>query len=298
MKPKISVIIPIGGGRKMEALKTLQKQKIPVEIIIEEGENPSKNRNNGIKKAKGDIIAFINAHSILPIDWAEKIVNFFAAHPSIDIIGGPQLTPPKESYIGKISGYALTSVFGAAEASTRYKQTTINFKANEKLITSANLACRRSVVKTVQFDESLWPGEDPKFVSDAQKAKFKIAYTPDIFIHHRRRATIAEFAKQIFNYGYTRPKKESLLETIKNPSFLIPALFVVYLGIFAILAFLGSIFLIPLLLYAFLLIIFSFYEGIKNSDLGAIAILPFIFFVIHICYGLGFIAGTIKKIAG
>ena len=48
MKPKLSVIIPIGPGRRIEAISSLEKQTEKVEIIIEKGTNPSKNRNEGV----------------------------------------------------------------------------------------------------------------------------------------------------------------------------------------------------------------------------------------------------------
>lgn len=295
MKPEISIIIPIGPGRKMEALESLKRQKIPIEIIVEKGKNPSANRNNGIKKAKAPLIAFINAHSILPEDWAIKVVNFFNSHPDIDVVGGPQLNHPREGRIGKVSGYALSSLFGSAEASMRYAPKKFIQDADERFLTSANLICRSKVAKKIKFNESLYPGEDPKFIEDSKKAGFRVAYDPKIFIFHRRRETIADFAKQIFGYGLTRPKKESLMQTAKHPSFLVPPFFTLYLALFSILSLWNSIFIIPLALYLALLIIFSVYEAIKNKDISSMFILPFIFFVIHISYGLGFIHGLLTR---
>lgn len=295
-KPEISVIIPIGPDRKMEAMNYLKNQTVPVEIIVEKGKNPSLNRNSGVEKASSEIIAFINAHSLPTRDWAEKIVGFFSKYINIDIVGGPQLTAEKESYIGKISGYALSSVFGAADVSTRYSVKKLTLNADEKLLTSSNLAIRREVAREIKFDEKIYPGEDPKFISDAKKAGFKVAYSPEIYIHHRRRSTIKEFAQQIFNYGEMRPKKESFFETAKKPSFLIPAFFTIYLAIFSVLSLIHAFFVFPLLLYVILLILFSIYESYKNRDFSGLIILPFIFFTIHISYGLGFIYGTFHRI--
>ncbi|MEK6889313.1 MAG: glycosyltransferase [Nanoarchaeota archaeon] len=292
---KISVIVPIGGKRKMEALQSLQNQEEKVEIIVENGPNPSRNRNKGIKKSSKEIIAFVDAHSIMPKNWSRKIGIFFKQNEEYDIVGGPQLTPQDENLIGKASGYALSSIFGSAEVSARYSPNKSIKEANEKFLTSANLACRRRVFSKIKFDEKIYPGEDPKFIDDAKNAGFKIVYSPDIFVFHRRRQSIKELAKQIFNYGVARPKKESLGRTLKNPSFLVPALFVLYIPLFAIFSLFNFIFTLPLALYIILNIIFSVYEGIKNNDLASIFLLPFIFFTIHIMYGIGFIYGYIGR---
>lgn len=291
--PELSIIVPIGKKRNFYALDSLKRQKINCEIIIELGENPSRNRNNGIRKARAPLVAFINAHSIPPDDWATKAVHFFKKYPKIDIFGGPQLTAPTEAHFGKISGYALSSIFGVADVGARYKRKSVNFNANEKDLTSANLICKKKVVEAINFDESLWPGEDPKFIADAKRAGFKAAYSPELFIYHKRRDNMRDFAQQIFRYGMARPQKESFFETLRKPFFLAPFLFVIYLAIFTILTFVNYFFLFPILLYVVLLIVFSIHECIKNNDLKAIFYLPIIFFSIHVFYGLGFIYGTI-----
>ncbi|MEK6855017.1 MAG: glycosyltransferase [Nanoarchaeota archaeon] len=291
-KIKITVIVPAGPDRKLEVIESLGRQKIKCNFFIEKGTNPSENRNKGIKKARTEFVAFVNTHSILPENWSEKVIKFFEANPKADIVGGPQLTAGDENYFGKVSGYALSSVFGAGEVSARYKIKKGAFEANEKHVTSANLSCRKRVFKKVLFDENIYPGEDPKFIADSIKAGFKVMYSPDIFVYHRRRGNTKELSKQIFNYGSTRPIKEGFSESIKKPLFLIPSIFVIYLAFFSFLSLLSIFFVLPLLAYILLQIIFSIYEGIKNRDLLSVVILPFIFFIIHIMYGIGFLYGS------
>ena len=295
-KPKITIIVPLGLNRELEVLESLKAQEEIVKIIIQKGTHPSKNRNKGIKKSKTSIIAFVDAHSILPRKWSKNVIDFFLKYPEVDIVGGPQLTPEDEPFFGKASGHALSSIFGSAETSTRYKIKKPIFDANEKFLTSANLACRRKVLKKIKFDENIYPGEDPKFIADAKNAGFCIAYSPDIIAHHRRRRNLKELAKQIFYYGKTRPKKESIIKTLAKPSFLVPSLFIIYLLLLPTLFLLHYLFIIPLGIYIFLNLTFSLYESLKNNSLKAFFVLPFIFFTIHIAYGLGFITGMFQKI--
>ncbi len=292
---KISIVIPLSMDRELEILDSLKEHGNKIKIIVERGMNPSRNRNNGIKKAKTELVAFLNAHTILTDNWTEEVLEFFKEHPDTDIAGGPMLTKEDAPLFERASGHALSSIFGAGEVRTRYKIRDLNLKANEKHLTSANLICKKHVFKKIKFDENLWPGEDPKFISDAIQSGFKVAYSPKIYVYQKRRANFKELFKQIFNYGFTRTKKESLKETLKKPLFLVPSIFVIYLALLPTLILLHFALLIPFILYILLNIIFSFYESVKNKNIKSLLLIPFLFFAVHLAYGAGFIYGIMTK---
>lgn len=343
---KFSLIIPLAPGRNAEILKEIKKLSYPkkdFQVIVSRGLNPSLNRNKGIDNAKGELLVFLDDDAYINNDYLDSVENFFKKHGEIDVVGGPQLTPINDSWFGKISGYALGSKFGAWKLSNRYEINKENLDADEIALTSANLICRKKVVEKVRFDENLFPGEDPKFISDAKKNRFKIAYSPEIVVYHKRRSNFKDFVRQMFNYGKVRPKKENFFETLNKPFFLIPSIFFVYLffltgsvlvnpsivknifnynGLFnnvnsdnpdflgEVKGFtdyviysdknasinLGHLWFFPLIIYILLIILFGFYDSIKNKDLKAIFILPFIYPTIHLSYGFGMIWGWVRKI--
>ncbi len=292
---EISAIIPLGFERELDIKESFDKFGKGIKLIIEKGPNPSENRNRGVKKAKTRFVAFLNAHSILTENWEEEVKKFFKEHSEIDIVGGPQLTLRDDPIFERASGYALSSIFGAGEVRYRYKIRELNLNANEKHLTSANLICRKHVLNKVRFDEDLWPGEDPKFISDAINSGFRVAYSPDIVVYHKRRKNLSGLIKQIFNYGFTRTRKEELSETLKKPAFLVPSLFVLYLLFLPTLVLLSRYLLIPLLLYILLNLFFSFSKGLKSKDWKSMFLLPLLFFTIHSSYGIGFLFGVINK---
>ena len=167
VKKRLTLIIPLGKGRSFEIEKSLKELRKKVDVIVETGQNPSANRNRGIKKAKTEFLAFVNGHSIIPNSWPEEIEKFFDNNPLVDIVGGPQLTHRKEPAFARASGYALSSLFGGGDLRHRYSKLNSPKDVDERHLTSANLICRRKVFPKVMFDEKLWPGEDPKFISDA-----------------------------------------------------------------------------------------------------------------------------------
>ncbi len=343
---RFTLIIPVAPERDapiIDAIKMLDYDKSKYHIIVVRGTNPSSNRNKAIEKAKGDYVVFLDDDAVIKEDYLIKVDEFLNKHIEIDVVGGPQLTPVDDSRFGKVSGYALSSKFGAWKLANRYTSNKENLDADETSLTSANLICKRKVVDKVKFDESLFPGEDPKFIADVKKQGFRVAYTPTFILYHKRRPTYKSFVKQMFNYGKSRPKKESFLATLKRPFFFIPSLFVIYL-----LALLISILIypsiigyiinfddysnnsinwinksvikldknvtyeignnnsyklnlyfllfIPLIVYIALILFFTVFDSIKNKDVIAIYILPFIYSTIHISYGTGMIYGYVRKI--
>jgi hypothetical protein len=289
----ITLIIPSIEGGKIYGLEQIKKQKI--KSIISYGSNPSENRNKGVAKARTKYVGFINAHSLISRNWKKQVLSFFKKYPEIDIVGGPQLTINKEDLFAKASGCALSSKFGSAGVSSRYVPNKLNLNADETMITSANLICKREVFNKVKFDENIYPGEDPKFIADAKKNNFRVAYSPNIIAFNKRRTSLFLLIKQIFSYGFTRPMKEPILDTIKKPFFLVPSLFLIYLILLPLLVSFNKAFLFPLSLYFILNIIFSIFESIKVRNMIFILFLPWIFLSIHLSYGIGFIAGSLNN---
>src|SRR3989344_3870547 len=101
---------------------------------------------------------------------------------------------------------------------------------------------------------------------------------------------------QMFSYGAVRNKKEPLKSTIIKPMFLIPSTFVLYLLFLPLLSILNIYFVLPLMVYVALNLLFSFYESIRNKDIGTLHLLPAVLFTIHISYGVGFIYGKISRV--
>ncbi len=305
---KISLVIPLGPGREFEGIESAKKQ---AEIIIEAGSNPSRNRNNGIKRSRTKLVGFVNGHTILDGNWSDKVLDFFRKHKETDIVGGPQFTPRGQKGFAGISGIALSSKFGTWKTANRYSGKGTILDADETMLTSANLVCKRKVFKKVKFDESIYPGEDPKFISAAKKAGFSVAYYPDMIVYNKRRESPSDFAKQIFEYGRTRTQKESIAQTIKRPFFLVPSAFLVYLvlvlgtiissprltgAITGMSSTASATIYLPFLLYFVLAFSLSAYYSVLNKKLSIFLVLPFAYFVMHISYGAGILYGYLKKI--
>jgi len=297
---KISIVIAAAPDRNVEALESLKNidyAKKNYEIIVVKGLNPSENRNNGIKKAKGEIIGFIDDDALLHKDILKNAERFFSKYKDVDIIGGPQLTPKSDKWFARISGYALESYFGTNKMSKRYKIGKLDLDADENSLTSANCFVRKNVFKKIEgFDVKLFPGEDPEFFARAKKNGFKIAYAPNVVIYHRRRAALPNFMEQFFKYGYFRLKKEKTTGTRPGLLFFLPSFFVIYILLLPFFVIVNYISLLPFLIYIALDLTVSIFTAIKKTDLLSLFLLPFIFLLLHTSYGLGMIWYSLSRI--
>jgi len=288
---KFSIVIPLQPGRKAEVLGSLENfDKEKYEVIVEEGMNTSVNRNNGVEKAKGEIILFLDDDAYVDGNLLKNGEAFFEKYKDISIVGGPQLTPKNDKWFARISGYAIASYFGSQSMSNRYKKGKLSLNGWD-LITSAVCFVKKEVFDKVKFDPNLFPGEDPEFFYQAKKKGFIIAYSPEIVVYHKRRDNLKSFLKQFYLYGRVRLSTGHI-----NLLFFIPSFFVLYLVFLISLVFISKLFLIPIITYGFLLIIFSFLESIKNKSFLSIFLLPFFYACIHISYGIGFWKGVVDKL--
>ncbi len=291
MKPTISIIIALAPGRNAEVLQSLNHVNYPkekYEVIIEEGLNPSENRNRGAAKAQGTILAFIDDDAYLGMNTLELVEKFFEHYPTIAIVGGPQLTPKNDHWFAQLSGIAIQSYFGTQKMSGRYAKRKINLHANESILTSANCYVQKEAFYQIGgFDTRLFPGEDPEFFDRAHHKGFQLAYHPNIRVYHKRRNNYKDFVKQFYKYGKTRLRKEKITKGNKRFLFYLPAIFTISILPLFLLGFLYWIFWIPLLVYVILAVCFAAYESGKNLRLYGIILLPFLYLSIHVAYGLG-----------
>ncbi len=295
---KFSIIVALEPGRDCKVLNSLKDIDYPknqYEIFVVESKNASKNRNQGAKKAKGEILAFIDDDCIINKDLLKNADNLFKNYPELSAAGGPQLTPEDDSFFGKSVGLVMQTFLSSSLMAKRYKKSELNLDATENEITTANFFIKKNIFNKINgFDENIWPGEDTKLFLELKKNNYKIAYSPDLFIYHKRRQNFKALIKQHYNYGYVmRYLNNRLSLNLKTVIFFSPAIWLIYTILTPFLYLLNWIFILPLTIYLVLVIINSLYLSIKKP--WAFPLFILIFIAIHYSYGLGFLIGKLKN---
>ncbi len=287
-KPDNKEIIFIDGNSNDGTSDLLCKyiQKYPfVRLLKNENRYVAYALNMAIREARGDIIIRVDAHTEYADDYFEKILETFE-QTGADIIGGP-MRIAQGNLTQKAIGHATSTLFGVGNSS-------FHFEKFEGFTNSVYPGAWKKNIFTITgpFDESLKRNQDDEFHYRAVSKGLRIYQSPGIRLYYHPRKKFRMLFKQYFEYGLYKP-----LVLIKNRSalsirHLAPPLFVLYLICLPFMLvkhfYTG---LLPLTIYACMNI---FYTLKSKSTFMQLMRITIAYFIIHISYGAGFIAGLFK----
>lgn len=297
MSLSISIVIPTHRPEKLKqllrSLKSMGYPKDKLEILVSYGENPSRQRNEAVKKATGDIIYFIDDDVGLETGIFPRVLEHYE-DTQVAGVGGPNITPETDSFLQKCFGYVMQSFFGSASMRSRYKPVGAVKEATEKNLILCNFSIRRNILEKMKFDERLFPNEENELFNRLKSRGYKLLYDPDLVIYHSRRNDLLGFIMQLFGHGRGRAEQILIQRHSLSLLFFIPSLFLIYLFIPVI----HTIYLLPTGLYLLFDILSSLNITIEKRDPRLLLILPFLYPIEHISYGFGFIWGFLNSITG
>lgn len=323
MKSTVSIVIPVKENNdrfRQEIIPALKKQTFKnFELIIapdqeEKKENfplfvkivsswpitgPAAKRDLGVKKAKGDLIAFIDDDVYPDKNWLKNAVRCLQS-PQIAAVCGPGITPPSDNLKQKVSGWVWRSWLGAGGAGT-YRCRPEEKRAIDDYPTF-NLIVRKKDFQAVGgFDSHFWPGEDTKLCHDlVYKLGKKIIYDPKILVYHHRREIFLPHLRQISRFAIHRGHFARILpKTSFRIGYFIPTFFTAGLisGFFlsSINPLFKTFYLVIIGMYLTVLLLTALQVFLKEKNLQlAFLLIPSIFLT-HLVYGALFIKGLLAK---
>ena len=321
---KFSVIIPFRTytGYVYQSLKHLSYQSYKnFEIILlpDKNENPdlkNKHQNNkirtipintgpaekrdlGAKKAKGEILAFIDDDAYPHKDWLKNALKCFTSD-EIAAVCGPGITPEGDNIYQQAGGWVNSLWFGSGGAGT-YRFVPQNKRLVDDYPSMNFIVRKKDFFKAGGFDTHFWPGEDTKLCLDlVYKLKKKILYHPDILVYHHRKPLFIPHLKQISRFALHRGHFARILPlTSFRLGYLIPTLFVLFLFFGFIISLSYKLFL-PLYLsiiclYLSVLTANIVYVMLKTDSILVSVLTGLGIFMTHIIYGILFPLGFFKK---
>ncbi len=255
-------------------------------------ENPKKlipcGHNVALDNYTGDALIRLDAHASMPHDFISRNV---AVLENGEVASGgrrPNIiddsTPFKETLLS-----AEQSMFGSGFASYR--------NSNQKMYASS-LFCgmyKREVYDKVgRYNDLLPRSEDNDMTYRIRKAGFKLCYSPDIVFYQHTRSSLPKMLKQKYLNGYWIGKTMGISPKCFSLFHFVPFAFVLAIIFTTVLALLGFPLLSYLMWIAYILLItvMTVAEIIKKPVITNL-LLPFIFFLLHISYGVGTLLGLI-----
>jgi GT2 family glycosyltransferase len=195
---RVSVVVPT-RGRPQELARcraALEAQSIPVEMVVVEdveARGPAWARNEGVRRAEGDVVCFTDDDCEPAAGWVEALA-------------GPVMSGEVEATTGPIRmGDGATAADRAWEAIVNYLQVRAAApgSASPGFAVTANLGARRSLLERLPFDESFpaAAGEDRDWGERAARAGDAPQFVPEAIVEHQTGMRIGIFLRQQYRYG-------------------------------------------------------------------------------------------------
>lgn len=243
--------------------------------------------NCAIGSALGDVIVRIDAHASVPPEFIANNVRHLEE--GEDISGGrrPNImddkTPWKETLL-----LAESSMFGSSVAPYR--------RGSEKTYVKSmfHAAYRREIFEIVGgMNEALGRTEDNELHYRMRLAGYRFCLNDDVVSYQHVRGTLSKMLKQKYGNGYWIGLTAGVCPGCLSAYHFVPFLFIMGILFTAILAFLGYPLLSYLMWGAYWLLAAAMavlsVKGKRRRSLHLL--LPFLFFLLHVSYGAGTLAG-------
>ena len=295
-RTEVFVIDGMSNDGTREEIKDFVKSYPNIHLLDNEKRYVSFALNKGISTSTGEVIIRMDAHAEYPPDYISRLVESLYQLKA-DNVGGSWITLPGTSTVKSLAiASALSSPFGIGNAHYR-----LNIKTIRQVDTVPFGCYRREVFDRIGlFDEDLLRNQDDGFNAKLTKNGGKIFLIPDIKIRYYARTSVKSILKMFYQYGLFKPlgnKKAGRPATLRQ---FVPPLFVLFLIFSAI----GTLFtnlallfgLSGLAFYLLIDLIFTLTISVKKSKPRLIFFLPWLFFTIHISYGLGYLTGIFRFI--
>jgi len=291
-KMEILIIDGMSDDTTREIVGKYEKKYPQIKLI----DNPQKTvpyaMNYGIKEAKGEVIVRLDAHSIYPSDYIEKLV-YWLEKLDVDNVGGVwDTTPANDSLEAKAIALATSHPFGIGNAQYR-----ISNKKEPYEVDTVPFGCYKKEVfeKIGLFDTDLTRNQDDELNARLIQNGGKIFLIPDLKIKYFARDKFSKMFKMFYQYGYFKPLVNLKLRQPATVRQFVPLLFVLFLIFGILFSFLSKIFF-----YLFILGIFiyfgadclvSFKISKRENNFKLLPYLVLSFFLIHFSYGIGYLKG-------
>jgi succinoglycan biosynthesis protein ExoA len=247
--------------------------------------------NLALKHAKGDIIFRLDGHSEMSPGYINACVARLRREANVACVGGPSIAIGK-GLIGGAYALALSSFFGVGGKTFR------TLRSESYVDTVAFGGYNRCIFNQIGgFDPRLERNQDIDFNTRLRKAGYRQLLIPDVCTYYHAPGNWRKIISQNYMNGYWNTKALSkMLGTLSWRHF-IPLMFVLLIMVLAAGA---SISNWALYLLVAIMALYGTGAGVASimaafqSLCGSAFLLPLIFPVMHVSYGLGSLVGLIR----
>ena len=267
-----------------------EKAEFEILYIRQNNKGPGAARNHGLEKSLGELILFIDSDCEAHPEWIETIlIEYEKKH--FDAFGGPDGSKKDFTLLQKAIDYSMTSFFTTGGMRGHSEKMLAKFYPR-----THNMGITREVYNRIGGFGNLRHGQDIEYSNRIRQSGAKIEYIKNALVYHRRRTSLMQFTRQVFNWGVARVNlgkiDSKMLELIH---FLPTSVFLIILS-FIILTLYHSWDLHKMfLMLATPLFFVSFIGSYKKEDLRIFPLLLVVIPIQILGYGIGFLQAFIRR---
>ena len=273
----------------MEAFKTEDNVFYNVQVLDNPARIQAAGWNVAIKNFTGDVLSRIDAHTHIPSDFSRKVMADIEQ--GENVVGGKRpCLVESDSKWSKMLLSTENALFGSSINSSRRSESKTYIK------TMFHASYRREVFDKVGlFNEKLIRTEDNEMHYRIRQAGFRLLYDPEIISYQYARSSLKRMIKQKFGNGYWIGLTVKVCPGCLSLYHFIPFVFVLAIIATSVIAASGFPWLSLLMwtlywLFAFVSMVIAM---INDGFSFAMLLMPFIFLILHVSYGIGTIAGLL-----
>ena len=276
----------------MEEFKAMNDTFMSVQVLNNPKRIQAAGWNIAISNAIGDVIIRIDAHTHIPTEFTSK--NMILQEKGEYVTGGVRPCLIEESTAWRNTLLEVeNSLFGSSISKSRH--------SSEKQYVKSmfHAAYRKEVFEEVGlFNEKLLRTEDNEMHYRIRKAGYKFYFDPDIISYQYARSSLKKMIKQKYGNGYWIGLTLGVCPGCISVYHLVPLAFVLGIVITSIMTVLGFWQLGAIMWGAYFsfTVISTVISIINKKKNKWILCMPFLFLVLHICYGIGTAVGLCRLV--
>ncbi|MBM4286584.1 MAG: glycosyltransferase family 2 protein [Deltaproteobacteria bacterium] len=282
-------------GASEDATKTIIQEfsQAHPELSITILDNPKRIQapalNLALRATRGDIVCRVDAHVSIPRNYISNGVRLLLEKKKdkVACVGGPWQTVGK-GFWGQAIAKVLSTPFGVGNAKFRYSQT-----AQFVDTVPCGFYWKWVFDEVGSYREDLVRSEDNELHARILARGWKFFLYPGLMTKYQCRSEVVDFLRQAFGNGYWS------MITWRQSSWrhLVPFCFMtslMVLGFFSILWEPCRYLLLALLsVYGLSSILVSLAAAFKSEEWPFVFVLPILFFLLHLTYGMGSVCALI-----
>ncbi len=291
---EIAIVLAVAPSRdRTEVVAFELAERHPnLSVVANPGGKTPSALNAAIGASQSDVVVRVDGHALIPVDYIRIGVETLNRS-GADNVGGI-MAAQGLTRLQKAIATAMTSKFGVGGAAFH-----VGGAEGEALTVYLGCFRRTALERVGGYDESMVRAQDWEMNHRIRETGGKVWFTPDMVVTYRPRSSLRTLASQYFGYGtWRREVARRYRETISLRYLAAPVLVIgIALGLF--LALIGLVASQQLLVWVGLIPLVVYFLGVIMASLISKAginriLLPIVFPVMHISWGIGFLFGRAK----